>query len=109
MIAPRLIVAALAGLALFAAGLLIYNGIYDRGYEAATAFYVAKELRTKAANDAAITLAERKLKEDIAKLKEEKEALEYENARLDADAAQDPHAGDGALGADSVQRLNSVR
>ena len=109
MTGARILLVVAAGLALFAAGLFIYNGIYERGYQAARDFYVAKELRTKEANDAAIALSESKLMEDIAKLKVEKEVLENENVRLDAEAAQDPYAGDGALGADSVQRLNTVR
>lgn len=98
-----------AALAAVAGGIWTYNTIYDRGYQAASVHFELQALDQEAANKLAIRKAEDMLRGDIAKLIQEKKDLEDEVARLNQEAAQDPGADDGALGAGSVQRLNSIR
>lgn len=96
-------------LAITGVGYLIYDAIYDRGYQAAVLVKDAEAKAKEDANNKAIANAEKGLREDLALIILEKEKLEDEVARLNREAAQDPGADDGALGLGSVQRLNSVR
>ncbi|MGV1754814.1 hypothetical protein [Agrobacterium sp. CG674] len=100
-----------AGLAAAAVvgGIWVYNSIYDRGYTAASAHYEQVALDQKAANDLAIEKARELLSGSIRNLILEKEKLEDDVARLNAEAAADPDAAAGGVSAGSVQRLNTVR
>ena len=111
LIPPQFQIAAyvIAALAITGAGYMVYDAIYDRGYDAASKVFEQKALDQKAANELAIKKAEDVLRGEIANLLKEKERLEDDVARLNQEAAQDPGASDDALGLGSVQRLNSVR
>lgn len=98
-----------AALAALACGYLVYDAIYDRGYEAASAIYEQQALDRKAANDAAIAKATETLNASVAKLIIEKERLVADVERLSAEAAADPDGATGGIKSGSVQRLNSVR
>jgi hypothetical protein len=98
-----------AAVAITGVGYLIYDAIYDRGYQAAVLVKDAEAKAKEDANNKVIANAEKGLREDLALIILEKEKLEDEVARLNREAAQDPGAVDGALGLGSVQRLNSVR
>lgn len=99
-------VAALGAVAL---GLYAYNSIYDRGYESAAAVYEQQALDLKAANDLAIEKAKEVLNAEIITLNLEKERLEDDVSRLNAEAAQDPDGATGGIKRGGVQRLNAVR
>jgi hypothetical protein len=86
-----------------------YDRIYDHGYQAAAVVYEQKAIDQKAANDRAITAADKGLREDMAALALDKEKLENDVARLNAEAAKDPDAASGGVKRSSVQRLNAVR
>ena len=111
LIPPQIKIAAyaVAALAIVSVGYVVYDAIYDRGYEAAVVFKDAEAAAKQAANDKAIKHAEKTMREDLALIILEKEKLEDEVARLNREAAQDPGAADGGIGTGSVQRLNSVR
>lgn len=100
---------AVAALAIVGISYMIYDAIYDRGYQAAVLVKDAEAQSKLDANNKAIANAEKGLREDLALIILEKEKLEDEVARLNREAAQDPGAHDGALGLGSVQRLNAVR
>lgn len=104
-----LIVNILIIVALVAGATVVYNHIYERGYQAADAEAKKRELAQKEINDRAIAAAEKRLQADLDRVAKEKELLENEIIRLAYEAAEDPAANDGALSADSVRRLNSIR
>lgn len=107
---PFRLYAAIGLLALVvAAGAIVYSHIYQRGYDAATVAAQAKLDQMQAANDRAIAAAEKTLREDVAELKLQKDNLENEVAKLDAEGAADPDANECGIGVGSVQRLNAVR
>lgn len=105
----RLAAYLVAALAVTGVGFVVYDAVYDRGYDAASAVYQKEALDREAANNLAINQAQEALRGSIETLILEKEKLEDDIARLNREAAQDPGADDGALGLGSVQRLNSVR
>lgn len=98
-----------AGVAIVAAGFWIYDTIYDRGYQAASVIYEQKQAAQKAANDKAIATAEKDMREDMQVLALQKEKLENEIDRLNAEAAADPDAANGGIKRGGVQRINSIR
>jgi hypothetical protein len=105
----KLIAFAVGALLLIGAGVVVYDKIYDRGYSASSAKHEADEAAMVKANNVAIASAEKGLREDIAALVVEKENLEDENARLDAEADKDPDAHTGGIKRGSVQRVNAIR
>lgn len=104
-----IVVYVIVAVAVAGAGFWAYGSIYDRGYSAASAAYEKKAADLKEANDKAIASAEKVLREDIAGLKLQKENLENEVKRLDAEASADPDAASCSLKRSSVQRLNAIR
>jgi len=91
------------------AGGVVYSHIYQRGYDAAVIAHQVELKKMQDANDRALAAAEKVLREDLADLKLQKDKLQNEVAKLDADAAADPDAGSCGIGPRSVQRLNAVR
>jgi hypothetical protein len=102
-----------AAVAIVTGGTWIYYTIdsraYDRGYQAAVVVKEKEALAQKAANDKAIAASEKGLREDVAAIILEKEKLEDDLARLDAESAEDPDADTGGIKRNGVQRINAVR
>lgn len=105
----RAIAYALGALAVMSAGYFVYDAIYDRGYQAAVIVKDAEAKANEEANNKAIAASEKTLREDMAVLILEKEKLEDDLARLNAEAAADPDAATGGLKRSGVQRINAVR
>ncbi|QPB21758.1 hypothetical protein [Rhizobium sp. 007] len=108
-----------AGLVLLA-GYKVYDGIYDRGYGAASAKFTAEiaEMKRQAADartaeierqDAANNAAKEREAARIAADAAITEQLEKRIEELQREADQDPDAGKPVLGAPSVRRINQIR
>ncbi|QIG75637.1 hypothetical protein EVC20_066 [Rhizobium phage RHph_Y2_17_1] len=92
-----------------AGGIYAYHVIYDRGWDARDVIAEREKEDMRKANAFAVASAEKGLREDVAALIIEKERLENEVARLDAEADADPDAGDVGVKRNGVQRLNAIR
>lgn len=88
---------------------LVYDAIYARGWDAHVILSEKEKVEMRKANEKAIANAEKTLREDIAILASEKEALENAAAELDREAVEDPDADTGGISADSVRRLNAIK
>jgi hypothetical protein len=111
LIPPQFMLTAylIAAVAVAGVGYWIYDTIYDRGWDAHVVISEKEKAAQLAANNQAIAIAEKGLREDIALLLVDKEKLENDVARLDAEAAADPDAHSGGIKRDSVRRINTVR
>lgn len=96
-----------AALALVA-GTIVYNSIYDRGYQAAVVVALAEKAKIKAANDKAISEARRGLERQLADLIFTNKQVEQNVTELDAQADADPAAARPALSADSMRRIDAI-
>ena len=105
----KIALVAVAALVLVGLGIKVCTSIYQRGWNDHVVVSEREKAAMKAANDQAIAIAEKELREDIAALVLEKEKLEHEVADLDRQADEDPAAHDGGIGPDSVRRLNAIR
>ena len=94
------IVAGIAVIAIAALGWFVYQaGSDSRDAEIAA---------MRKANDRAITLAEKGLREDLASAIFEKKRLENEAVRLDAEADADPAAARECLSVERVRRIKAL-
>lgn len=90
------------------AGTIVYNRVYDRGYQAAVVVAQAEKAKIKAANEKAIADARRTLERQIADLIFANKQVEKDVQELDAQADADPAGARPALSADSMRRIDAI-
>lgn len=99
--------------AVLIAGTIVYNGIYSRGYDAATLVAEQEKAKQKRVNEEAISASSKVLRQQLDDLAFSNTQVENHVSELDAqadkEAAEDPAADADGLSADSVRRLNAVR
>lgn len=98
---------------LLIAGAVVYNEIYSRGYDAATAVAEKEKAKQKRANEEAISASSKVLRQQLDTLAFSNTQVENHVSELDTqadkEAAANPVADADGLSANSVRRLNAVR
>lgn len=95
--------------AVTAAAAYIHVRAYNNGWDAHVVVAEAEKLKMRLANEEAIQAAKNKLLIELGSVRVEKERLENEIQKLNAEGDADPAAHTGGLSADSVRRVQAVR
>ncbi|MBX5130841.1 hypothetical protein HJB53_30585 [Rhizobium lentis] len=102
-------IAAALAVAVVAAGIYVYQLVYDRGWNARDVEARQEMEDMRKANAFAVASAEKGLREDVAALVLKVQELENESDRLDTEADADAGGSDVGIKHRGVQRLNAVR
>ncbi|QIG69098.1 hypothetical protein EVB78_065 [Rhizobium phage RHph_N1_15] len=102
-------IAAVLAVIVVAAGIYVYQLVYDRGWNARDVQARQEMEDMRKANAFAVASAEKGLREDVAALVLKIQELENASVQLDVQADQDSGSSDVGIKRSGVQRLNAIR